>query len=229
MGNQVLSNNVIIEMLVNGIYYPVFCGKTMSYSQDQELVEITSVNSAYSREYVSGMSTASLNITGVTILDNSDNRIAITYLMNEQIRRAAQSMRIRMTDDDGGTLQIAFAALITNNTLSRAVGTYSQSSVSLTVTGTPQIGSVLPPPGLICPEEPLYLAVVAGETSVHSVLLETPGITILEVDRSGLQHNETTGTPGNLEFRYGGVDGFIYFDTTNPLNDGEIIYVLYML
>ena len=231
MSNRVLSDNVIIEMLVSGTYYPVFCGKTMEYSQSQELVEVTSVNSGSAREYESGMTSATLNISGVTVLDNTGNRIAITYLMQVGVRRAAQTMRIRLTDDDGGTLQIAFSALVTNNTLSRSVGTYSQSSVSLTITGEPVISAIIPPPGPSCIEEPLYIDAVAGEYRVHSDLLEADGVIILAVARSGDVHEEVSGTPGNHQFQFvgGAGNGDIYFDSTNVFNDGEVIYVLYRI
>ena len=227
--NTVKSNNVIIEVDVSGTYYPFFCGKTMEFSQSQELVEVTNITSEVAREYVAGMTTASLNITGVTVMDNTDNRISVTYLMQQAIRRAAQTMRIRLTDDDGGTLQIAFTALITNNTLSRAYGTYSQSSVSLTITGEPTISAIVPPPGLVCPADPLYITVVAGQSSVHSVLLEATGVEILVVAREGTQFDETTGTPGNRQFKFtgGAGNGTIAFDTTNPFNTGEVIYILY--
>lgn len=231
MGNQVKSNNVIVEVDISGTYYPFFCGKTMEFSQNQELIEVTSINNTIAREYEAGMTTGSLNITGVTVLDNTDNRVSITYLMQESIRRVAQTMRIRLIDDDGAGLQIAFTALITNNTLSRAVGTYSQSSTTLTITGEPTISAIVPPPGLACVEDPLYLDVVAGQTSVHDNLLEQAGVTILEVQRSGTGHNEVPGTPGNLEFQFvGGTgNGDVYFDPTNPFNAGEVIYVLYKL
>ena len=229
MANRVQSKNVIVELLIGAAYYPIFCGKTMEYTQSQELIEVTSINSGYSREYESGMTTADLNISGVTILDNTGNRIAVTYLMRESVRRVPQTMRIRLIDDDAGTIQIAFSALVVTNTLSRSYGTYSQSTTQLKVTGDAVISSVIAPPGLTCPEDPLYIDVVAGASSVHSALLETAGITILEVCRSGMQFNQTSGTPGNAQFRYGGTDGYIYFDTTNPFNAGEVIYILYML
>lgn len=229
MANRVLGKNVIIEMLIDGVYYPFFCGKQMDFSRVQELIEVTSVNSGRNREYESGMKTGNLSISGVTILDNTENRVSITYLMQDSIMEVAQVMRIRLIDDDGDTSQIAFSALITDATLNRSFGYYSQSSVSLTVTGAATITPVLPPPGLICPESPLYIDVVAGQSSVFSALLQTAGITILEVDRSGMQFNQVVGTPGNAEFRYGGVDGKIYFDTTNPFNTGEVIYILYKL
>lgn len=229
MSNRVQSKNVIIEMLIGADYFPIFCGKTMEFIRNRETIEVTSVNSTTGREYESGQSTGTLNIGGVTILDNTGNRVAITYLMQDSVMSAAQVMRIRLTDDDGGSLQIAFSALITSANLSRSFGSYSQSGVSLVVTGGVVISPVVDPPSVICPEAPLYIDVVAGASDVHSSLLETAGITILGVARSGMQFNQTTGTPGNAQFRYGGTDGKIYFDTTNPFNAGEVIYVLYKL
>lgn len=227
--NTVKGNNVIIEVLISGIYYPIFCGKTMDYSQNQDLVEITSVNSISSREYQSGLSTASLTIGGVTVLDNSGGNISITYFMQESIRRVPQVMRIAMTDDDGGTLQIAFEAIITNNTFSRSRGAYSQSGVSLTVTGEPTFSAVIPNPGVDCPEDPLYLSTVVDDTSVSDALLTQAGVVILEVDREGTQHDEVVGTPGNRQFSFTAGTGTIDFDPTNPFNDGEVIYVLYKI
>lgn len=138
-------------------------------------------------------------------------------------------MRIRLIDDDGTAKQIAFNAIITNNTITRAVGTYSQSSTALTITGEPVISDILPPPGLACVEDPLYIDAVAGETSVYNVLLDDPAVVILAVSREGLGQTEASGTPGNREFYFPGGDGRVYFDPTNPFLAGEVIYVLYKL
>lgn len=229
--NTVKSNNVIVEMLAGGSYYPVFCGKTAEFSQTQEVIEVTSVNSQFAREYEPGMTTATLNITGITILDNTGNRVSITYLIQESIRRTVQTMRIRMIDDAGATLQIAFSALITNNTISRSVGTYSGSSTSFIITGVPEVSAIIPPPGIECVEPPLYIDVVAGATSVHSALLEATGVVILGVSRSGMVHDPTVGTPGNLEYKFtgGAGNGTVAFDPTNPFNAGEVIWILYKL
>lgn len=231
MSNHVKSNNVIIELLISAAYYPVFCGKTMEFAQNQELIEVTSINSAAAREYQSGMTTCNLSITGVTILDNTENRIAVTYLMQASIRRTPQTMRIRMIDDDGTAIQIAFTAIISSNTISRAVGTYSQSSTALTITGEPVISEIIPPPGLACIEDPLYIDAVAGQTYVYNVLLEDPGVVVLAVEREGLGQTEVGGTPaaGSREFYFPGTDGKVYFDPTNPMNAGEVVYVLYKL
>lgn len=229
MSNRVKSNNVIVEVLISATYYPFACGQTMEYVQSQELVEVTSINNTIAREYEAGMTTASLSIAGITVLDNTENRIAILYLMQASVRRTAQTMRIRLIDDDGTALQIAFTALITSNTLSRSVGTYSKSATTLTVTGEPVISIIIPPPGLACVENPLYIDAVAGATNVYSAAIDVANVVILAVEREGLGQTEAGGTPGNREFYFPGGDGRVYFDPTNPLNAGEVIYVLYKL
>lgn len=238
--NTIQGRNQIIELSVSGTFYPVFCCKSFEYAQVQEVVEVTSINSAFSREYVPGMTTATLNVTGITVIDNSGGQISIFYLMQESVRRAIQSMRISLTSDDGGTLQILFNAIITSNTLSRERASMSQSVSGFIVTGVPTLSVVVPPSGSLPSggsssggvnleiQLPLYIDVVAGQTSVHDALLEVAGVVILEVDRSGVQHDETTGTPGNRQFTFGGVGvGTINFDPTNPFNSGEVIYILY--
>lgn len=226
--NRVLSNNVIIEMLSGGDYYPIFCGKTMVLSQSQELVEVTSINSVSDREYQAGMTNTTLEITGVTVLNNTDGRVSIAYLMQQAIRRVAQSYRIRLTDDDLGTLQITFSALVTNNTLSRSPGTYSQSATSMTVTGGITFSDIIPPPAGKIVQDPLYIDFPAGDTEVSDPFLEASGVEILEVQREGLGQDETTGTPGNRQFKFVAVDGKIQFSTDNPSN-GETVYVLYQV
>ena len=224
--NIVRGNNQFIEMLIDGDYYPIFCCKDFDFTQSQELVEITSVNSGADREYQAGMTTAALNINGVTILDNTGGKISIAYLMQQSIRRAVQSMRIRMVSDDSTALQITFNALITTNTLSRSRGTFSQSATSMTVTGGIIFSEIIPPPAGKQIQDPLYLDFPVGDTSVSDVLLTAAGVTILEVQREGLGHDETNGTPGNRQFLFTAAGGIISFDPTNPSN-GETVYVLY--
>lgn len=243
--NTIKGKNQIVELLISGTYYPIFCCKSFDFTQEQEVIEVTYVNSPFNREYLPGMTTAKLNVAGVTVLDNSGGNVSVFYLMQESIRRSVQSLRIRMVDDDGGTLQILFSAIITTNTTSREHGTYSQSVSSFIITGVISFSAVVPGTGSIGGggggggsmagggsvniQLPLYIDVVAGQSSVHSALLEAAGVVILEVDRSGVQHNQIpSGTPGSLEFLFGGVGvGTISFDPTNPFNTGEVIYILY--
>lgn len=228
--SKVKGNNEFIEMLVDGDYYPIFCCKSFEFVQNQDLVEITSVNSGSAREYEAGLTTATLTVDGVSVLDNTDDQISGNYLMQQSIRRAVQTLRIRQIDDDGNSLQISFNAIITTNTLTRSRGSYGQSAVNMTITGEPTFSAVILPPAAPVIQEPLYLTFTAGQTQVSDVLLEQAGVEILEVQREGIGHDETTGTPGNRQFKFtGGTgNGIIAFDPTNPSN-GEVVYVLYQL
>jgi len=65
--NRVLGKNQIVEIKYLGNWFPVFCCKSMDFTQNQEPVEVTSVNSVSGREYMAGLTTASLNVSGVTV------------------------------------------------------------------------------------------------------------------------------------------------------------------
>lgn len=215
--STIKSNNVIIELKISGVFYPVFCGKTMEFSQNQETIEVTSINSVTGREYLPGMTTGTLNISGVSIIDNSDGRVSLPYLMTESIRRTVQEMRIRLIDDDANTLQISFSALITSNNLSRAVGTYSGSSVSLIVTGGVSVGPVDPPAPIevdvysdywVPSNGNNYIDGDSSGTSPSAIANGGPFAlgatdTILEVDVEGTEFDViTTGTPVNRECKF---------------------------
>lgn len=233
MSNRIKSNNVIIELAILGVYYPVFCGKTMEFVQSQELIEVTSVNSATGREYEPSMTTGTLSITGVSILDNADGRISLPYLMGAALR-AVQNMRIRLTDDDATTLQISFQAIITTNTLSRAVGTYSNSAVSMTVTGGITVGSVTPPAPVEVNVYSDTWATVNGQSYVDGASLGispsavanggafTLGATdtLLEVKVEGTEFDLiTSGAPGNRQCKFN-TSTFVVTFATDMIFDG---------
>lgn len=219
-----MGKNVVVAMKISGIYYPIFCGKTADFPLEQDEIEVTNVNSGSSREYVPGMSNALLNISGVTVLDNTENRVSILYFMQLAIRRSINEYRVLFTDQDGDTAYFTFNAFVRNANPSRDVTQWSQSTLSLRVTGDLTFGTtVTAPPTPACEEEaPIYLDLPDGVAYVESALLK-PGvgetITILHVSRSGFTHYETSGSPGSLEFQYTvvGANGRITFDTPgNP-------------
>lgn len=231
MANRVQGRNVIVTMEVDSVYYPVFCAKTALLSQVQETIEITSVDSGNDRQYEPGMSTTTLEIGGLTILDNTENRISVLYLMQLAQRRARQTMKITLTDNDGDQIEVGFKAIITANSFDKSLGgAFSQSSTSLLVTGGITIGPSITPPNPSEVQEPLYLEAVEGETSVSDPLLTAAGVEILHVHREDAgSGQQVTGTPasGTRQFRFTAGTGTIDFDPDNPFNGGEIIYILY--
>lgn len=221
MANQVLGKNFITQILVSATWYPIFCGKTAELNTNQDEIEVTHVNSGADREYMPGMSNYTIAFSGVTILDNTENRICWEYLNQAAQRRTIQSMRVLLTDQDGSTRSVSFSAFLTNSILSRNVTQWSESYVTMRITGSLTYETpVDPPTPPACEiEDPIYTVLAEGATEVTSALL-IPGvgetITILHVTRSGTTLYETTGTPGNLEFQYVSATGKIKFDPANP-------------
>ena len=220
--NTVKGKNIVISMLSGGLYYPIFCTKTADFTVNQDEIEMTTINSGSSREYTAGMMNASLTVTGVTTLDNTNSRVSVNYLEQQAIRRTTQSFAITMTDDDGNDLVRLFDGIIISTNFNRDVSSYSQSSVTIRVTGGITYDTVVTPP---VPEVVYsdYFACVEGETSISDASLI--GVDILQVARSGDTHEETGGVPGNHQFKYTTGTGTIGFDVNIPFNDGEVIYV----
>jgi hypothetical protein len=222
--NTIKGKNIVCSMDVGGTYYPIFCAKNAEFNVNQDEIETTSVNSGSSREYDPGMMNATLSMTGVTTLNNTNGRISPLYLMQQSIRRATQSLIINLTDDDGADVVIDFSAIITATGFTRDVASYSQCSVNFRVTGDINFDTVITPPA---PSEvfSIYLSTTAGNTTVSDAALT--GKEVLLVAREGSVYNETTGTPTGRYFKFTSGTGTITFDSSIPFNTGEVVYVEY--
>ena len=220
MNRKVLGKNIHFELKIGVDYYRIFCGKTAYLDINQKEIEVTYVNSGDEEEYVPGMSNATINIVGLTLINNDEGKISINYLIAN--KRTIGEWRIRQTDQDGTTYQTTFSAFLTNANISRDVTQWSQSSVTLRVSGGFTNSTTIDPPGTpVCEiADPIYKDLAEGALFVSDALL-IPGagetITILHVSRSGTTYYETAGSPGNLEFQYNSTLGRIIFQTAgNP-------------
>lgn len=217
-----------------GGWFPLFCAKTADFQANQNELEVTSIASSKDREFIPGMRDYTVNCTGVTTVDNTNGRVSLLYLLQGGVISNTFDWRMRFIDQEADTNTILFSAFLTSGNVSRALGgAFSQSAITMRVTGGLTFSTdIEPPTEPICEvQTPLYIDVVAGQTSVASALLEVTGVEILEVQRSGIGYDETVGTPGNREFKFtgGAGNGTVAFDTTNPFNSGEVIYVLYKI
>lgn len=239
--NRVQGKNQIVEMKISGVWYPIFCCKSMSFFMEQDMIEITSINSAVAREFQAGMTTSGGSVSGVTIIDNTQNQISILYLMPEAQRRTVQDMRIRMTADNATAKQISFQALIRRLETTRTFGSYSQSAVEIVVTGGVSIGVVEPPGGVITENVwsdrwvpgagNSYIDGSSAGVSPSSVAFG--GVfnlgatdTILEVSVDG-DHFDliTSGAPGNMECKFDSGLGQIRFASTLIFLGTERVWV----
>ena len=121
MGNHVQGKRVEVFLDISGTYYPIFCGKTMSFSLEQDELETTSVNSGAYREYIAGMANATLEVGGVTIIDNTSSRIAITYLQTKSVQRALHNWKIKLTADNGTIKYYLFSGIIRSTSFDKTI------------------------------------------------------------------------------------------------------------
>ncbi len=230
MGNLVRGRDVIVSLKISGTFYPVFCAKSATLTSNQDEIEVTHINSGADREYVPGMGNATLDVSGITTIDNSNSRVSLPYLLQAAQRRQLFDMRMLLTDEDGNPLAITFTAFSTTRSLTKEMVSYSQSSISFRITGSIATSTVIPDPEIppCDAEDPLYLTLAEGDTEVSDVLLEQDGVVILGVSREGTVYTQTAGSPGNLQFRFTALTGAVDFQNAgNP--GGENIWILYKL
>lgn len=239
MNRDVPGSGILLEMLLDGEYFPVFCAQTGRHNLEQEEIETTDINSGSNKKFVPGMASQEIEFGGLTRVDNADGRVSILYLMQESVRRLIYSWRMTLTDNETPTPNVAvltFDGFIKITGYDKNTGSLSKCNVTIRVTGGVSHGSVIPDPSEPSCEVqlPLYLTMAEGDSEVSDVLLEQDGVDILRVQRSGLGLDQVAGTPvaGTAQFRFipGAGNGTIQVDPTNPANPGgEIIYVLYRL
>lgn len=229
--NQVQGRNVITELKVGDAWLPIFCAKTASLDAEQEEIETTSRNTAYDREFIPGMSNATISCSGITTLSNDEGTASIFYLYQVGVRRSILDIRMTFTDQDANVLQLLFSAFVRTLGITRDRISYSQSTVNFRITGAISFSGAPAPPSSECELQPtLYLTLAEGQISVHSDLLEQANVDIVSVSREGTILTYTNGTPGNLQFSHDLPNGDILFPPGNPGNPGgEYIAIEYQI
>lgn len=234
MPDVVNGKDVWMLRKIDDVYIVIGCATSISFTLKNELIGKTDVNAGLFRKKRVRISDNTASISGLQALKNSSDRLSIVYFLQESVRRQEQPLRFIWQDESGYQYVIDGNFLVEEVSITSPVEDFSEYEMTLQGTGGFTPGAVIyPPDDPICEvQSPLYIPVVAGQYSVSDALLKTEtGFTktILEVEREGIGHDETSGTPGNRTFNYtaNGTTGTITFDSTNPFNAGEIIFVLY--
>lgn len=226
--NIVKGKNLVTSILIDGVYYPIFCAKTGELVMDQDEIEVTYINSGIFKDFIPGLNSGSFTATGITSLDNTGGQLSITYIMQEAIRRVIHTLRTTMVDDDGGTLQINYQGFVTNTTLSKQTGAYSQSSVTFRITGGITFSETITPPAeQICEiQETLNLTLAEDALTVGDALLINADAMILAAFREGTEYYQVASSPGNRQFTYDNTTGLLTFQSPgNPGGEGvEVVW-----
>lgn len=220
MSSIVLGSNMILELGPD--YTPIGCATNCSFSYSNELIGKTDRNAGLFRKYRVRLGDCTANIQGLTTLVN-DETISSFYFLQEAIRRTEQPLRFRFEDESGNLQSIEGNFLVQTISMNSDVSGFAEFDISFQGTGGASLLPVVvdsPAEGVCEVQETLYLTLAESATSVTSALLIGADREILFVTRSGTSYNETTGTPGNLEFKFNNVTGAISWATGNPGNPG---------
>lgn len=219
MTEFVRAEDVVFELEVDSVFYEIMCVREAEFIINQDEIEKTSPNSGRDREYIPGMSNGTLNISGITEIENG-TRISINWLL--QNRATVHSMRMTQVNDAGDTLEVTFNAFLTRGLISGGASGMSYSDADFRISGTPSFSSIITnPTEPACEiENTLYKTLAEGATSVTDALLQQDNVVVLWVTRSNAPYYYTSGTPGSLQYAEDLGTGTISFDPDNPGNAG---------
>lgn len=223
-------NDILLSIQVGTEFFPVLCATDMTFQCSQDVVLATTVGTGiWRRKRLRNLSEWSVSVTGLSKIDNTDGQVSFFYLLQENIRGAEQVIQI-LFDVDGDTQVLEGVVIIPDLSINGNVSSFAD--VNATFLGTGEVTIQEAVSGVesgICEElvSDTWLT-TEGTALISGVGNEGrsfAGMEILQVDREGIQHDYTTGTPGNRQYGYDGVQ--ILFDSTNPFNAGETVFVLW--
>lgn len=223
-------NDILLSIKVGTEFFPVLCATDMTFQCSQDVVLATTVGTGiWRRKRLRNLSEWSVSITGLSKIDNTDGQVSFFYLLQENIRGAEQTIQI-LFDVDGDTQVLEGIVIIPDLSINGNVSSFAD--VNATFLGAGEVTIQEAVSGVesgICEE----LVSDTWVTTEGLISITGPGnegrsfagMEILQVDREGIQHDFTSGSPGNRQFTYDGT--LISFDSTNPFNAGETVFVLW--
>jgi len=220
----VWGQDVVLSIYVGGSYYPIFCATDCTYQCAAEFIEKTGPESGGARQWMRRLEEHTSTVTGLTKIENGTT-VTFFYMLQLAVRRAAQTFKMTFTNENGDEYIINGEGLIGTMGINGPATDWSNATLEIRWNGAPDL-TLITDPTCSNIQEPLYLTTTPGASSVSNILL-TSSVTILEVQREGIGHTKTTGTPVNREYKFTSATNTISFDSSIPFMTGEIIYVLY--
>lgn len=235
MNRLINGKNIVAEMLISGDYVAVLCAKDCTFNISQDVIEVTSINSVSTREYLPGMSSATLTIGGVSPIDNTEGKVSILYLMQQSVRQIVQKWRITFTADDGTNIAATFDGVVSTTDITRSGFAYNQSSVQVKVSGAITMDAIIDPPVYNYDILSDYWTTTAGfnyvglsgSSAINSYMIGATD-TLLQVDVEGVQFDLiTSGTPGNRECKLNTTTFVLTFATDFIFDGTQRVYVMF--
>jgi hypothetical protein len=223
--NVLKGRQAVMSIRIDGTFYATLCAVSVAFLFDHEDILKTTVNSGKYRERTTRLMDMSVQLTGLTKINNNDGQIGWFWLL--QYAGTLQYARIRYTDDAGTIVNVYMWVLIKQGQLESVVGGFSTASINFPVSGGYTTDA---DPGITLPE--LYKLYLNGAEGAYEVShADLAGATeIMLVLREDGGYKETTGTPAGRQFKYTDLttSGKLTFDSTLPFNPPlEVVYVEY--
>lgn len=228
MSDLVLGEDVIVEKLIDGVYYEMGCATNCSFRFKNELIYKTSINSGGFREKVVRISDVSGSVTGLIKTGQADNKLSIIGFLPPAVSREEGTYKFTFTDEDGGEKTITMVALIETIEMRGPVEGFADFDLNLEGTSSVDFDEVGPPSVSDLTVDSDTWTISGGQNYIEDVALEnkTPILVTLE----GLQHDKVSITPVNREYKYTasiGGKGRVEFDV-NIVMDGQKVFVVWI-
>lgn len=229
--------DVIVEMLVEGDYYPILCGTDCTFSRVPEFIPTTSPSSGLFREYMIRREEWSMSVSGLTKIENSAS-LTFFYMLQTGVRRSKHTVRITFEDSDGNSKEINGSILIGQMDINGPFGDFSQCSIELKGTGAFVIGDVTPPIAGVVEYFADYWQTVDGQNyisgassgqydGINYTLTADDEILGVSVEGTEFYASLSTPTPGEPEFEFVTSPVKILFPADLIFNGTQRVYVLF--
>lgn len=222
--------NVLVSLKIDTQFYPVLCATDMSFNCTQEVVLATSADTGkWRKKRLRGLSEWNVSVNGLSKIGNTDGQVSFFYLLQENIRGSEQIIQMMFEDDEGNTQVLEGIVIIPSLSINGNVNSFADASILFEGSGEVDIlEAVSDVESGVCEDlESDTFGLAESETSVSGLGQEGKsfeGKEIIEVDREGIQHDYTAGSPGNREYGYNGTE--ISFEIAgNP--GGEKVFVMW--
>lgn len=227
----ILGNDCIVSVKIGDFFYPIGCGISCSFEVDQEIINITSVNSGLFNEKRVRRTDWRGTISSVMVSDNTIDRYSVFYFLQDAVRRSVREYEFSYTDLDGNEKTIVGEAIIKAIPITAAHGSFAKYDLQIEGTGGFEIDP-LPPIATNC--EDIFSdtwSTTPGENTITGNSINGnsfEGYEVIAVYREGLVHSIIdSGFPGNQEALYDGTT--ITFDVNNPFNPDETVFVIWVV
>lgn len=213
MNRLIKGDNFLLQLKIDGDYYDIFCAKSGEFLIEQEEREVTTITSGSDREFNAGMSAGTLTASGLTTIDNAEDKISALYLMQQSVRRQKLEWRCFFTADNGDTQQATFSGIIRSVSIPKDGFAYVSSTLVVRISGAVTFSDIVVGPTTSYEYFSDYWDTVNGQnyvtgassgeyTGTAYTLTDTD--TVLMVDYEGTSFNLVTGTPtqGERECRF---------------------------